>query len=87
MRSPLKWLGSKYRIIDAINKFLPKGKRLVELFVGSVSVFLNTNYQSDLLNDSNRDLINLYIKLNTNKQECIEYYKHYFSGKFNNKDQ
>jgi DNA adenine methylase len=39
---------------------LPGGKRLVEPFIGSGAVFLNTRYSRYLLADSNRDLISLY---------------------------
>ncbi|HWQ76130.1 MAG TPA: DNA adenine methylase, partial [Syntrophomonas sp.] len=45
MRPFLKWPGNKYRIIEAIKGRLPVGKRLVEPFVGSGAVFLNTDYE------------------------------------------
>lgn len=60
IRTPLKWLGSKAGIIDTLRQYLPKGKRLVEPFVGSGSVFLNTDYDSYLLCDINSDLINFH---------------------------
>lgn len=56
----LKWLGSKARIIDTLRQHLPEGKRLVEPFVGSGAVFLNTDYDSYLLCDINSDLINFH---------------------------
>jgi len=59
-RSPLKWLGSKASIIDTLRQHLPAGKRLVEPFVGSGSVFLNTDYEHYLLFDINGDLINFH---------------------------
>lgn len=59
-RSPLKWLGSKAGIIDTLRHHLPAGKRLVEPFVGSASVFLNTDYDNYLLTDINGDLINFH---------------------------
>jgi cbb3-type cytochrome oxidase subunit 3 len=51
----LKWAGGKYRIVDDIKKFLPKGNRLVEPFVGSGAVFLNTDYDAYLLADINEE--------------------------------
>lgn len=60
IRSPLKWLGSKAGIIDTLRQHLPEGKRLIEPFVGSGSVFLNTDYESYLLFDINCDLINFH---------------------------
>jgi len=56
----LKWPGGKYRLVDRIRARLPKGSRLVEPFVGSAAVFLNTEYPKALLSDINMDLINLY---------------------------
>lgn len=56
----LKWAGSKYKIIDKITTSLPSGDRLIEPFIGSGAVFLNTNYSEYIVADSNADLINLY---------------------------
>ncbi|EPB8127091.1 Dam family site-specific DNA-(adenine-N6)-methyltransferase [Yersinia enterocolitica] len=59
-RSPLKWAGSKARIMPALRQHLPAGKRLVEPFAGSCSVMLNTDYEEYLITDINSDLINFY---------------------------
>ena len=59
-RAFLKWAGGKYALIDPIRSQLPQGKKLIEPFVGAGSVFLNTDYDSYLLNDINADLITLY---------------------------
>jgi DNA adenine methylase len=56
----LKWAGSKYKIIDKIVESLPNGSRLIEPFVGSGAVFLNTDYPAYIAADANPDLINLY---------------------------
>jgi site-specific DNA-adenine methylase len=45
-RHALKWPGRKASIIDTLRQHLPAGKRLVESFVGSGAVFLNTDYDS-----------------------------------------
>ncbi|HEY0720668.1 MAG TPA: DNA adenine methylase, partial [Gammaproteobacteria bacterium] len=42
MRPFLKWAGNKYRLVERIVVDLPEGKRLVEPFVGSGALFLNT---------------------------------------------
>jgi len=60
IRPFLKWAGNKYRILSRIRRRLPEGKRLVEPFAGSGALFLNTDFDSYLLSDSNADLINLY---------------------------
>ncbi|SCZ50702.1 Dam family site-specific DNA-(adenine-N6)-methyltransferase [Thiohalomonas denitrificans] len=68
----LKWAGNKFRILDRVRSCLPAGKRLVEPFVGSGAVFLNTDYPHYLLSDSNRDLVELYSTLKTQGEEFIE---------------
>ncbi|VEB71097.1 DNA adenine methylase [Providencia rustigianii] len=56
----LKWAGSKVGIIEQLRPHLPKTKRLVEPFVGSCAVMMNTNYERHLIADANPDLIKLY---------------------------
>jgi len=73
IRPPLKWAGSKYRILDAICKVLPHGNRLVEPFVGSGAVFLNTEYERYLINDVNKDLILFYKVLKKEGTDFIAY--------------
>lgn len=60
MKPFLKWAGGKYRLVERITAVLPPGGRLVEPFVGSGAVFLNTDYPRYLLADVNADLIALY---------------------------
>ena len=60
IRPFLKWAGNKYRLVDRIVAALPEGQRLVEPFVGSGALFLNTDYSRYLLCDANVDLISLY---------------------------
>ncbi|MBZ2279470.1 DNA adenine methylase, partial [Buchnera aphidicola] len=59
-RSFLKWAGGKYNLLDDIINILPKKKCLIEPFVGSGVIFLNTNFHSYILSDINHDLINLF---------------------------
>lgn len=59
----LKWAGNKYRIVNKIRELLPPGNRLIEPFAGSAAVFLNTVYEQNIVNDLNRDLINLFVTL------------------------
>lgn len=78
MKPILKWAGGKYKIVDKIKKVLPDGQRLIEPFVGSGAVFLNTNYPSYLLADINMDLINFYQVLQNTGPEFIKYCRSYF---------
>ena len=83
IRPFLKWAGNKYRIIDRIQNSLPNGRRLIEPFVGSAALFLNTNYDDYLLCDTNEDLINLYNLLKEDGPEFIKYSQYYFRGNHN----
>lgn len=79
IRSPLKWPGGKYRLLDKILKALPPGKRLVEPFAGSGVVSLNAEYPAYLLCDLNEDLINFFQTLVSRRQNfisaCAEFFR------------
>lgn len=83
MKPFLKWAGGKYRLVDLIKSTLPKGNRLIEPFVGSGSVFLNTEYSENLLADSNPDLINLFQLLQKEGQGFINYCQGFFVSENN----
>jgi DNA adenine methylase len=80
----LKWAGGKYRLADRIKSVLPEGSRLIEPFVGSGAIFMNTDYQDNLLTDSNPDLINLYKCLQTEGNVFIDYCSSFFIPENNN---
>lgn len=82
----LKWAGGKFKIINKIRTSLPKGSCLIEPFVGSGAVFLNTDYSKYLLADINADLINLFKYLKLEKRNFIHFCKQFFSAEFNTKD-
>lgn len=79
----LKWAGNKYRCLAHILAELPPGERLVEPFLGSGALFLNTHYPSYLLAEKNHDLISLYENIQQGSTEFINYCSHYFSEKTN----
>lgn len=85
VRPFLKWAGGKFQIINKIRTTLPQGTRLIEPFVGSGAVFLNTDYSKCLLADINADLINLFKHLKSEKHDFILFCKQFFSAEFNNK--
>ena len=84
MRPFLKWVGGKYHIINKITDILPKGSRLIEPFVGSGAVFLNTDYDKYILADSNPDLINIFKHLKKEKEHFIQYCLSFFQPINNN---
>ena len=83
MKPFLKWAGNKYQIIERIKAILPSGNRLIEPFIGSGAVFLNTEYSQYILNDSNADLINLFKLLKIDGHYFIKYTSSYFQPKYN----
>lgn len=85
MRPFLKWAGGKFRLLDRIKKLLPDGNRLLEPFIGSGAVFLNTDYEKYLLGDINPDLINLYNCLKAENGDFIDYASQWFCAEENRK--
>lgn len=79
----LKWAGNKYQILEHIMAILLSGHRLIEPFAGSGAVFLNADYESCLLADSSRDLINLYLTLQREGESFIDYCRKYFTPETN----
>lgn len=86
MRPFLKWAGNKYRIIDKIRAQLPAGRRLVEPFAGSAAVFLNTDYEENVVNDSNIDLIQLFRTLQAHGTSFIDACRRLFTNEHNTPD-
>lgn len=83
IRPPLKWAGGKYQILEQIKKTLPTGNRLIEPFVGSGVVFLNSNYKRYILNDKNKDLILFYKIIKRDGLKFINYCRKLFIPKNN----
>lgn len=86
VRPPLKWAGGKYQILDHLRKYLPAGNRLIEPFVGSGAVFINTRYEHYLLNDINGDLIDLYRQLQAGGDDFIAYASCFFQPENNTEE-
>ena len=72
MKPVLKWAGGKSKISNDIMSHFTGGDRLVEPFVGSGAIFLNSSFNNYLLCDSNIDLINLYNNLKHLPEELIK---------------
>jgi DNA adenine methylase len=86
IRPFLKWAGGKYNCLENIIPFLPPGKRLIEPFSGSGVIFMNTNYSSYLMGESNFDLIHLYTNLQQEGAAFIKSCEAYFNPEFNCKE-
>lgn len=79
----LKWAGNKLRIVDRVRGTLPKGFRLIEPFVGSAAIALNTDFNDYLLSDANADLINLYQALQQDGPGLTAYCRTFFQPEHN----
>ena len=65
-RSPLFYVGDKYKLITEIKTHFPNNIRhFVEPFVGGGSVYLNIDAQDYFLNDINAEVIKLHEMLNS----------------------
>ncbi|SFR13748.1 DNA adenine methylase [Enterobacter sp. kpr-6] len=73
IKTPLKWVGSKARLMPRLRPHLPEGKRLVEPFAGSCAVMMNTEYEEYLIADVNPDLINLYQQIKEKPEAVIHH--------------
>lgn len=82
----LKWAGGKFKIIDKILTELPKGRRLIEPFVGSGAVFLNAPYKQFILADINKDLIDLFTFVQQEGHEFADYASKLFMPENNQAD-
>ncbi len=66
-RSPLFYVGDKYKLIKEIKKYFPKNiNNFYEPFLGGGSVFLNINAKKYILNDIDKNLYNLHLFLYQN---------------------
>ena len=60
-RSPLFYVGDKYKLIEEISKYFPKKiNKFVEPFVGGGTVFLNVEAREYLLNDIDSNVISIH---------------------------
>lgn len=80
IRSPIKWAGGKTRVMPQLLEHLPKADCLIELFVGSGTVFMNTDYRRYVLCDSNRALINFFRVVTTDTERLINIARSMFHG-------
>lgn len=78
IKSPLKWAGGKARVMPQLLEHLPKADCLIEPFVGSGTVFMNTDYRRYVLCDSNAALINFFNMLARYPEKLIKSARMFF---------
>ncbi len=72
-RSPFFYVGDKYNLLPEITEYFPKNiNHFIEPFTGGGSVFMNVKAEQYLLNDIDKNIVNLHkflIKFSNNKKE------------------
>lgn len=80
VRSPLFYVGDKYKIISQIKTHLPKRiRKFIEPFVGGGSVFMNVEADEFLLNDFNKHVIMIHQMLCSYCGREEDFFKKIFS--------
>lgn len=70
----LKWVGGKRQLLDEIRPLIPKKySAYVEPFVGGGAVLFDLQPKKAIINDLNKELINVYEVVKDNVEELIEH--------------
>jgi len=79
VRSPLFYVGDKYKLLPKISKYFPKKiNRFIEPFTGGGSVFLNINANQYLLNDIDSNVIEIHKFLEKQAENSHSFFKNLF---------
>lgn len=69
----VKWVGGKRQIIDQISQYIPKNiSTYYEPFFGGGAVLFELQPKKAIINDINKELINLYEVIKNNTEDLIE---------------
>jgi len=72
IKSPLNYIGGKYRILNQILPLFPKQiDKFVDIFAGGCNVGINVNANKIIFNDNLTYLIDLFIELQKNDIDCV----------------
>ena len=76
MKTFIKWQGNKSRYIKHIVPFFPKEfDTYIEPFIGSGALFLHTQPKKWIINDLNRDLINVWENVRASPTNILTHFK------------
>jgi DNA adenine methylase len=76
MKTFIKWSGNKSKYIKHIEPLLPSTyNRYVEPFVGSGALFLHLQPKKWIINDLNKDLINIWNTIRDSPEKIIKNFK------------
>lgn len=71
LKSPMNYIGNKYRLLNQIIPLLPKANSFVDLFAGGLDVSINYNAQNTYCNDINYHLIDIYKAFQINEYNSM----------------
>ncbi len=77
MKPVLKWAGGKRQLLSVIGNYINEktlsGHTYFEPFLGGGSLFFSLAHNKCVVNDANRELINVYESIRDNPDKLIEY--------------
>ena len=68
----LKWVGGKRQLLDSIEPLIPKCSTYYEPFIGGGAVLFSRQPDKAVINDSNPELINVYLTIKDEPKALIE---------------
>lgn len=68
----LKWVGGKRQLLDGIEPLIPKCSTYYEPFIGGGAVLFSRQPEKAVINDSNQELINVYLTIKEEPEALIE---------------
>jgi len=69
----VKWVGGKRQLITELKNLMPKKyNKYIEPFIGGGALFFELKPQNAIINDYNKDLINLYVVVRDNPEKLID---------------
>lgn len=68
----LKWVGGKRQLLDSIVPYIPKCFTYYEPFIGGGAVLFHRQPDKAVINDSNPELMNVYITIQTEPEALID---------------
>lgn len=79
-RSPFFYVGDKYKLLPEITPLFPKEiVRFIEPFVGGGSVFMNVHAEEYLLNDLDKNVIDIHRYLSKQIKDPDAFFSHLYS--------
>lgn len=76
LKTFIRWQGNKSKYIKTIKNHIPEYKgKYIEPFVGSGALFLDLEPKKWIINDLNKDLINIWKYIKTNPDDIIKNFK------------